>query len=383
MPTTLVQPSGASFAHFADPAAQWAAMPTFVLGEFAIVFAALAALVHAVRAGRAERTAFLAALVAGTVNDLVFMALPLVDNFWHGQATVMLTPRLPLYIPCLYVLFLYYPTVAAARLGLARGPTLAVAGLLAVLTYAPFDIVGAKFLWWTWHDADPPIRARLLGVPVSSTLFVLTFTGGFATWLGPLLTRREPPTRREAFASLARAALLSTPLLMLQMAPLQVLDGGAPAYRALVAGLVVYATVAVVGLVRSRQPAAPLATQPSPTAFPLGLVPYGAALVVSIGLFDPGDHVSTGIHQTVGPCDAVVSDVTGGSRRAFLCPADFDEDFDFRCTTTPADGARWYTLCGRPFDARAPYAGAVVLYVALALAGYVALCRTGGQRASA
>jgi hypothetical protein len=40
--------------------------------------------------------------LVGTANDVIFMALPFVDNFWQSQATIMITPRLPLYIPCVY-----------------------------------------------------------------------------------------------------------------------------------------------------------------------------------------------------------------------------------------------------------------------------------------
>ena len=28
----------------------------------------------------------------------------------------------------------------------------ALAGLMGEMIYAPYDITGAKFLWWTWHD---------------------------------------------------------------------------------------------------------------------------------------------------------------------------------------------------------------------------------------
>ena len=78
------------------------------------------------------------AMFPGTANDAIFMMLPMVDNFWQAQvvkakiffpghhcksswllhqelgnsqnqtqAVVMLTPRMPLYIPCVYNVFLY------------------------------------------------------------------------------------------------------------------------------------------------------------------------------------------------------------------------------------------------------------------------------------
>ena len=40
------------------------------------------------------------------------------------------------------------------------------------------NVAGIKFLWWTWHDTDAPIDYRILGVPIGSTVWVITFTGG-------------------------------------------------------------------------------------------------------------------------------------------------------------------------------------------------------------
>lgn len=59
-----------------------------------------------------------AALTAGTCNDLFFMLLPLVDNFFHAQCTVMLSARLPLYIPAVYIAFAVWPALGATALAL-------------------------------------------------------------------------------------------------------------------------------------------------------------------------------------------------------------------------------------------------------------------------
>lgn len=356
---------------FTDPLTQWHRLPTFVLGEHAILAAAIVALVHARRRGLAHLVVFLAALIAGTANDLVFMALPLVDNFWHGQATWMITPRLPLYIPALYVLFMYYPTVAAARLGLSRLGTAALAGLVAVLTYAPFDIVGAKFLWWTWHDTDVPIAARLLGVPTSSTLWVLTFTGAFAFLVGPVLLSREAPTRRTAALTLLRVAGLTTLAMMPQMSLLQLVDGGRPAYRALATGLVVYAAIAAYALRNGLGPR-------EPDRMPLvGVLLHLGTLALAIAAFDPSNHVSTGIHETVGPCDVTATDLQGNTRRAYLCASDYHEDYELGCTEVPREGSRWYTICGRPFTDRGRYVGVVLALVLAAAAFYLRVFAVG------
>jgi hypothetical protein len=332
------------FHHFTGVATQWHAMPSFVLGELLFIASALLALWHATRRGRDHQVIWLAALVAGTAIDLIFMALPLVDNFWQAQAMVMLTPRMPLYIPCVYVSFMYWPVVTVRRLGMPRLSGAALSGLAAWLFYAPYDIVGVKFLWWTWHDTDQSIAARVLGVPCSSSLWVLTFAGAFAWLLDPTPRISGEVSIKKAVQALAKAAGLSTLVMMLQMTLLQQLDGGTPRRIALAVGLALYALLAATGL-RAARPR-PL-DGPDRVARRMLLLHFAALL--SIGLtFRPETHVSTGIHQPVGPCHVEATDITGLTRYAFLCPADFDEDYTFDCAPSPPrEGSTWYTICGR------------------------------------
>ena len=237
---------------FKSPLAQWEAQPSFLIGEYLFIALALLALWHARRCGRDHVLIWVAALLAGTANDLIFMALPLVDNFWQAQATIMLTPRLPLYIPCVYVCFMYYPTVAVRRLGLPSLSQAALTGLAAYIFYHPYDVVGAKFLWWTWHDTDLPISTRLLGAPTSSSLWTLTFVGAFG-WLVDRALRRDPELSAKSFArGLITVAAFCTALMMLQMFPLQQLDGGAPGYRAFAAGISIYLGVTAWGWKRAE-----------------------------------------------------------------------------------------------------------------------------------
>ena len=66
-------------------------------------------------------------------------------------------------------------------------------------------MAGIKFLWWTWHDTDAPIDYRILGVPIGSTVWVITFSGAITVnvqllynlWLNPVgplvLTEHDIP----------------------------------------------------------------------------------------------------------------------------------------------------------------------------------------------
>lgn len=89
-----------------------------------------------------------------------------------------LSLRLPFYILFVYIGFIYIPVVGTWRLHWAPGLTgalgrAAASGITGMLFYAPFDLAGAKFLWWTWHDNDAAVDARWCGVPVGSTMWTL------------------------------------------------------------------------------------------------------------------------------------------------------------------------------------------------------------------
>lgn len=356
---------------FTSPVEQWGLLPTFLIGEYVVIACAVAALHHARRSGREHVFIWFAALVAGTGNDLIFMALPLVDNFWQAQATIMLTPRLPLYIVCMYIVFMYWPTVAVRRLSLRVGSTAALTGLAACLLYAPYDIVGVKFLWWTWHDTDGVIAERILGAPASSSLWVLTFTGAFAFLVDALLREREVSWRRFG-VGLILVACVTTPVMMLQMTVLQALDAGVPGYLALWIGIAVYAAAALAGLREAGR-----------TARPADWLGGGAVcafllmLAFNMTVFAPEVHVSTGVHQLPGPCDVRDEDITGTARRRFLCVEDFEEDFTFDCAEPPPDGTQWYTVCGK---AHTNHAGYAVVVGTLSLGGILLFSLLFGRR---
>lgn len=331
-----------------SPLAKWAEQPSFVVGEYLFYGLAIAALVHALRQGEARRRhllVWIGALLAGTANDLIFMALPLVDNFWQAQATIMLTPRLPLYIPCVYVCFMYYPTVSVWRTGLRGLSRAALSGLMGSLFYAPYDIVGAKFLWWTWHDSDLPIARRLLGAPIGSTMWVITFVAAFAWFLGRV-TDRDPAAGAGTFArGLALVCGLSSLTMVLQMTALQQLDGGVPGPIGLGVVIAIYGALVLRGLRR----ATPWPWRPADRLLVVAVAIYFTALAAIMAAFDPATHRSASVHQTYGECHVEARDIAGLTRYQFLCAEDYDEDFTFECVDSlPARGSEWYTVCGRP-----------------------------------
>lgn len=352
---------------FTSPAKKWAVQPSFVIGEYLFIACAALALVHALSQREpAERRKHLlgwvGALVAGTANDVIFMALPLVDNFWQAQATIMLTPRLPLYIPCVYICFMYTPLVSVWRLKLPRFARAALTGLAASIFYAPYDIVGAKFLWWTWHDTDLPIANRILGAPIGSTMWIITFTAAFAYYLN-FVVDREPEVRPKTFAkALAMVAGLSSLTMVVQMTALQQLDGGVPGIRSLIAVVILYGAIVLMGARRSL----PMPRLRVDRLLNTTTVIYFATLIVIAAVFDPATHVSFSMHQTYGPCHVEAKDISGHVRYKFLCAQDFDEDFTFEAVKLPSDGDEFYAVCGKPHKSFARFVAGVA---ALGLTG--------------
>lgn len=332
---------------FTSPAAKWAEQPSFLVGEYLFYALALTALVHAWRQGEARRRhvlAWFAALLAGTANDMIFMALPMVDNFWQAQATIMITPRLPLYIPCVYVCFMYFPTVSVWRLGLTPLARAALTGLAGSLFYAPYDITGAKFLWWTWHDTDTPIANRLLGAPIGSTMWVITFVAAFSYLLGRVVDKDPAVSRGTIMKALALVCGLSSLTMVLQVTVLQQLDGGVPGPI----GLLVVTALYLALIVRAWPRATPAAPRPADRLLFRAAVLYFAALASIMAVFDPATHRSASMHQTYGPCRVEATDIAGLVRYQYLCAEEFDEDFTFACAPPPPPMSEWYTVCGRP-----------------------------------
>ena len=73
--------------------------------------------------------------MGGIGGDVIFSYLPLADNFFHGQATLMLSPRLPLYIVTYYVGWFYMPMILCWQLHLRPLPEACLCALLCFAYY--------------------------------------------------------------------------------------------------------------------------------------------------------------------------------------------------------------------------------------------------------
>jgi hypothetical protein len=258
-----------------------------------------------------------------------------------AQATIMLTPRFPLYLFGVYIALLYLPIAMAWRLQLSPVAEAALAALLGCCVYSPWDVVGARLIWWTWHDTDLVIANRLLGVPCASTVWQLCFCfcycGVLRIAIGSAVGQDvQQLTFWRSLRTFVAAQLLPVPgmLLLMQAAFLVggVLDGAAglpppPATPTTVRSTeAVFLALAAHGI-SVRFSAGGRKAQTEPPAASASLLNLAFIILVgflfSTALVAAPEHTfSTGVHQTFGPCGVPAVDLNGLRRNMYICAAE-------------------------------------------------------------
>ena len=350
-----------------DVQAQWEALPTFIVIELLMIALSLAGLIHSISCNRLWL--WIASTLCGVANDVFFMVLPVGGEFWQSQALIMLTPRLPLYIVALYCNLMYISTSAATSFKLPAVGEAAASGLLACLFYAAYDILGATYLWWTWHTTDAAISQRLYGAPVGSTMWILTYCS-----IQCLLFRWCTCKKMWSnFLSLCVTCIATTPLFMQTMGIFQVLSMdtlGQPGVRTLSLAVCIYTVIVLYCTFTQSNPTVtfkqitiggascagerPGNRIPSWSKYLLWftLMMYYCGLTAVAVHGDPSTQVSVGIHQQYrGKCDGVeqVSDLMGFTMDPVVCDSHLPTNEWTVCNHTDPlkyDG-QWYSVCGR------------------------------------
>lgn len=345
--------------------------PTLVYGEYMVYLCTIIAIFHAFSCGRQHVLLMLASVTTGTANDIFFMIMPFVDNFFHAQFTIMLTPRLPLYIPCVYICFTYVSAATAMRLKLPPLSQAAACGLAGGLYYCVYDLLGQKFLWWTWHDTDASIAERWLGVPFGSTMWTLMHCFCFYFILHHVALKYDTLSNLRFVISLITSAMLTTPFMMISMSPFQmqqmklrfedssfIIDQLPGRPDALSLGLA-FATLSFLvwtgwdirgGVRNTYKWFDTKATSSADSWLLKSAILHFTGFATMMVFCDPSIIVATGVHQEYGDCNIKAKDLMGYLRNEYLCKENYDEDFSFDCVsqTLPPNNSEWYTLCGNP-----------------------------------
>ncbi|GAB6026460.1 hypothetical protein CHUAL_012655 [Chamberlinius hualienensis] len=159
----------------------WKYHPTYFAHELDCYIGGLVTLVHAIRSGGSYKYLWLAIVLHGFVVENVVFMMPEMNNFWHAQG--LLTFRCgksPGNVAFIYPMLIYPAFVAVSQLRLPKWLQPFTVGLAVVLLDIPYDIMGVKLLWWTFHDTDPNIHDRHYWVPWTSYLFHQTLAATVA-----------------------------------------------------------------------------------------------------------------------------------------------------------------------------------------------------------
>ncbi len=239
--------------------------------EALMICGAVLALLHAFRKARAEGDpaylyTWLATIFYGLGIEI--LSYNFVDNFWHGEFTVMLYyNKLPLYIVALYPAVVYPAFMLVRRLGLADQPygrlmEACCAGFAAQAFYAPFDNMGPLLHWWIWDVESVSLQPFWYSVPVTSYAWMMTLSMAFALVARALLWDRAPDRNwgplRWLLMSVAVGVLTNVGSILLQ-SPVSVLGQAFGAYflAGVVAALMMFANAWVYWFRPRKKLAAP------------------------------------------------------------------------------------------------------------------------------
>ncbi|KAL1456814.1 hypothetical protein WDU94_001514 [Cyamophila willieti] len=379
----------------------WDRHPTYLLVQAAYLFGALMTLLHAHFSKGRWMLFWCGTLCHGLVIEALCFFLPedVADNYWHSQTPVIfLGGRLPLHIVVLYPCFYYQATAAVNKFRFSILAEPFAVALLVLLQDIPYDIVGVKFINWTWHDTDPNIFDRTYWVPWNSYFFHLTFSASYTFWFHWLRLRmgRSGDRRRGKEVSKKwrdtkwELGRVSTEIMSFLLSSLLGVVGGTvwfmiiyhplhdilgvPTEVCFFALLAMFCLIVLRALVfggANENLCRVVRTRDFLLLIHL-IVHYSIFLLLTI-FAHPENEIAIGYHEQVGPCNETVQfpSVVGKllTKQKYLCLTDYDEKyFDFHCTPSPPlSYTKWYQICGTPFPNRAEYIVIVAIPAVMAL----------------
>jgi len=350
---------------------------SFLACEIVFFITCFLTFVHAYRHERRYLYVWFGILIhALNVENLCYW-IPDLDNFWQAQGLLtFFGMRAPLYILLgIYHTFDYISYIFVKRMHLpwwAEGPAV---GLGAVMLDLPYDIMGIKLVWWTWHDTDPNVYDRMYWVPWTSPYFHACFACSFVWILN--LSRKYLVDEVYDWKKFGRE------FLCVFLAGTGAFWGGTIQFTLLYHPihdffkvhseltttffLAFYMLLVWIADRRNTHPESRNQNRYWFDELSLAVCFHYMFYMILVCLADPANIVADGLHQAIGPCNITqkVQTPTGLilEKKRYLCAEKYDEGyFDFHCLpggSPPSmiDGQplEWYAICGTPFENRAEY----------------------------
>ncbi|XP_050425242.1 uncharacterized protein LOC126836139 [Adelges cooleyi] len=337
----------------------WENQPTYFVVQILFFVGAIVSLTHAfIHKGR-RPILWVCILCHGLVIECVSYGVPEIDNFWHSQAPIMfLNQRLPVHIILVYPVFYYTAIAIACRRNTTKIGLMLSVGLNVLAIDLPYDIMGIKFIHWTWHDTDPNIRDRTFWVPWTSYYFHLTFSASFVFWFfNKEADLDEPTTITKETKTFLKSTFLSFPSGVLCFSVLYhpLHDSFHVSSQSIVLLL-----LALYGITIKITDSFKYGKKPKKNdkllIIHVYLIIYYTIFLLLALVGKPEDEISNGIHEEIGPCNITVAAYgTDMTKRKYLCIQDYNEDFDFHCVKEIPAFSKIYTICGTAFENRAEY----------------------------
>lgn len=176
-------------------------------------------------------------------------------------------------------------------------------GINVFLIDLPYDIIGIKFVHWTWHDTDPNIEDRTYWVPWTSYYFHMVFSASFVFWFftKDVNLDKQLTFKKEITTSL-KAIFFSTPCGILCFSilyhPLHDL------YNVPTQVIVMFLISMFMMIATLTQTHRNMNSQPSTLI--IYLVLYYATFFYFTIWGNPENEVSIGLHEEIGPCNITV-----------------------------------------------------------------------------
>ncbi|KAI9911796.1 hypothetical protein PsorP6_008733 [Peronosclerospora sorghi] len=349
-------------------------------------------MLHVHSSGKRNATMLIAAMLQVFVVELCFYN----SDRWHAQALVMLiSEHLPPYSVILQAQLYYIAFVATLRLRIDPFIQPFAMGSLMVMLVFPFELLGTKLLWWTWHDTDPLLADRLMGVPCHALFYTYFFGFAFvcvhhilrSNWLVGDYYEEEHWKSEWGYVLLmpvlttifsmgflilgyyTTVSLLQIDAQVSLLAPMQVFFFILIGLSLLLSWMadrerdlpIVQKTLQPVDAYDSDWLYSCIDHAVNQMVFLLYLV-----LVLLTLFINPKEIVSLGHHQPLGDCleNEPFYSLIGirHQRKKYLCVHDFDEEFNL-CNyplTQLLYEDSWYMICGRGYSNFATYIALIV-----------------------
>ncbi|XP_067928843.1 uncharacterized protein [Watersipora subatra] len=384
---------------FTNPFQTWEDEPTFLFIQFSVIFGAILNYVHAWNRGGRFLHFWWATIVVSLVTEWMCYLLPSINNFWHSQGIVSLFGRrFPLYIVLVYNQFWYTAWVTALRANLKWWAEPFAVGLLVVILDLPYDIMGIKMLWWTWHDTDVNIYDRHYHVPWTSYYFHSAFVAaliivffGSRKILMPAKSKFEVGNCFTECLCTVLAGSLAMPVgvsafFLIFYHPMHDwfdIHSEVPVIMWLSLCLLISWISDRTPTTRDRSDCSKEKLQSLPV---FNVAQHFLLFFLLMFVAKPEEVKATGLHQPIGPCNATEDtfSVTGVTlkREKYLCTENYNEPMSFHCLPEgkpPPSVSSWYTICGLPFENAMEYKLIIWFCCAMGLTIYMQLLLFSGN----